>query len=199
MTSVFSLQWTAVAIFLLAASWAGTTYAAEEVEKKNERLGFKFDPRTQVAALDNTGKLTTEKSLADIEAAASADDMLHLSKVIVTGKRIPFNARDVLTPAGRLDFAKKTYLTPAYEKTFGPLGAMASYYFNFQAIFGGWRPNDADAVALYADADQKRRNIEMNSLLEATAFGRPVSNPNQLSKSGKKSGWGLIVPHLSTP
>ena len=199
MTSAFSLRRTAVAIFLLSAGWTGRTFATEGAEKKNERLGFRFDPQAREAAVDTTGKVPAGKSSEDLEATSPADDTLHLSKVVVTGKRIPFNARDGLTPAGRLDFAKKTHLTPAYEKTFGPLGTLASYYFNFMAIFSGWHPNDADALALYADADQKRRNIEMNSLLEVAAFGRPVSNRNQLTKPVKKSGGGLIVPHLSTP
>lgn len=199
MTSAFNSRWLVVAIFLIWASGARALYAAEEMEKKNERLGFKFDPQAHEAAVDGTGKVTAGKSLEDLEAASPSGDILHLSKVIVTGKRIPFNARDVLTPAGRLDLAKKTYLTPAYEKTFGPLGTLASYYFNFMAIFGGWHPNDADALALYADADQKRRNVEMNSLLEVAAFGRPISNSNKLASPVKKNGWGLIVPHLSTP
>jgi hypothetical protein len=199
MTSAFSSRWTALAIFLLWAGWAGPNCAAEEVERKNERLGFKFDPQAHEAAVDNTAKVTAGSSLEELEAASPADDIFHLSKVVVTGKRIPFNERDVLTAAGRLDVAKKTYLTPAYEKTFGPLGTLASYYFNFLAVFGGWHPNDADALALYADADQKRRNIEMNSLLEVAVFGRPVSNEDQLAKPVKKSGWGLMVPHLSTP
>jgi hypothetical protein len=186
-------------IFFLWAGWVGSSGAAEEVEKKNERLGFKFDPQAHQAAVDNAGKATTGSLPGDLEAASPADDILHLSKVVVTGKRIPFNDRDVLTPVGRLDFAKKTYLTPAYEKTFGPLGQLASYYFNFLSILGGWHPNNAEALALYADADQKRRNIEMNSLLEVAAFGRPVSNQNQLAKPVRKSGLDLIVPHLSTP
>lgn len=199
MTTAMSSRWTSVAVLIFCASCAATSYAAEQVETRNEQLGFKFDPQAHKAAVDKNSNLTIGTSLEEIEAASPDDNILHLAKVVVTGKRIPFNARDVMTPSGRLDFAKKTYLTPAYEKTFGPLGQLASYYFNFLSVLGGWHPNDAEALALYADADQKRRNTEMNSLLEVAAFGRTVSNPNRLARPVKRSAWGLAVPHLSTP
>lgn len=186
---MFGLFWTGL-------GWAFC--AAEEPEDKRAHLGFKFDPTVHeaaVAAAKAGGPNDNE------ELDSPAKDVLHLEKVIVNGKSVPFNSRDVLTPKGKLELAKKTYLTPAYEKTFGPLGTLASYYFNFFAIFGGWHPNDADAMVLYNDAEQKRRNAEISELEALAALADPTVNKLPATKplDRTKTGWHMSFTNGSTP
>jgi len=138
----------------------GTLCAAEEADPKLARLGFAFDQRAHEAAV----------------AAANADqesekhgpgDVIRLPKYFVTEKRLPFTEREIQTPKGRLELAKKTYLSPVYQKTFGPLSNIYALFYN---PLGGWHPNDPEAMALYQDADQMRRNQEMEALMRLDAL-----------------------------
>ena len=195
---IFStLRWSGIVTGLLWAGLSAAVYGAEETADKNVHLGFKFDPKVHDAAVAAASRGAPNDNQ---EPVSSANEVLHLEKIVVTGK-VPLNSRDVLTPKGRLDFAKKTYLTPAYEKTFGPLGTLASYYFDFLAVFGGWHPNDADAMALYNDADQKRRNTEMKDLEDLAALADPTVTklPKLKPLDRSKAGWHLVVPTSATP
>jgi hypothetical protein len=136
----------------MSSLWLVTLCVAEDADNKIARLGFTFDPK----AHEQAG--AKENSDSEIQ---TDNNVLRLPKYQVTGKRLPFNEREILTPKGRLVLAKKTYLTPAYQKTLGPLSALAGFLAN---PLGGWQPNDPEAMALYEDVQQKRRNTEMKYL-----------------------------------
>jgi hypothetical protein len=166
----FIRRWPRMAIGLIGSVLIGTLGAADDSEKKVARLGFAFDPKAHEAAVAAAanGESASENPGDD----PSSSDVLHLPKYTVTGKRVPFNERDTLTPKGKLILAKKTYLTPAYQKTLGPLSALASLIMN---PLGGWQPNDPEAMSLYEDAEQKRRNTEMSELVHSATLSEQAA------------------------
>jgi hypothetical protein len=186
---------------LIGLIWAGaigSIQGGEPAEDRVARLRFTFDPQARETAVA-AGKA----ALADEPPAGefTADDVLHLRKMIVTGSRPQLIERDLLTPKGRLDLAKKVYLTPVYEKTFGPLSQLAAYYTDFLAIFGGWHPNDGEAMALYEDDAQKRRNTEMADLMNLVRLGElepgQIRLDKPLARSPAKAG--ILINGHSTP
>ncbi len=154
-----------MAFGLMGSLWIGTLGADEDQDKKLARLGFAFDQHAHDVAVAAANAVPPVGENGSTNA--SSDDVLLLPKYTVTGKRVPFKEREVLSPKGRLDLAKKTYLTPAYQKTFGLVEAVASLFIN---PMGGWQPNNPEAMALYEDTEQKRRNTEMKELLNAEAL-----------------------------
>jgi hypothetical protein len=160
-------QWLGMA-GLMGTIWFGTLCAAEDSRSKIARLGFAFDQRAHDAAV------AADKARADLERENDeqvilSDGVIRLPKYYVNEERMPFNKREILTPEGRLAVAKKRYISPVYAKTLGPLSAVASLLAN---PLGGWQPNDPEAMTLYYDQDQKRRNAEMKELIKLDAAGR---------------------------
>lgn len=185
-------------IGLIWAGAIGPIRAGEPAEDKVAQLRFTFDPHAQETAVA-AGKaaFTDEQPTGEF----TADDVLHLRKMIVTERRQQLIERDLLTPKGRLDLAKKRYLAPAYQKTLGPLSQVAAYYFNFLAILGGWHPNDGEAMALYEDDAQKRRNTEMTDLISLARFGELEPGQTRLDKPLERSPAkaGIVINNHSTP
>ena len=193
-----NLRRSALIIGLVWAGAFGAIRAGEAVEDKVARLRIAFDPHPRATAVAGD-----RPAFADGPSSGefAADDVLHLQKMVVAARRQQLIERDLLTPSGKLDLARQLYLTPVYQKTLGPLSQVAAYYFDFLAIFGGWHPNDAEAMALYEDDAQKRRNTEMAELISLDRFSRRepgqarLDNPEKLSPTKL----GIVINNQSTP
>jgi len=156
----FVLLRTKMAVGLIGSVWFGTLSAAEDAEQKLARLGFAFDSHAhEVAVAAAEGEPEKGKG--------GPSDVILLPKYFVTEKRLPFTEHEILTPRGRLELAKKTYLSPVYRKTFGPLSAVLSLINN---PLGGWHPNGPEAMVLYEEAEQMRRNKDMKDLMQLDAL-----------------------------
>jgi len=134
--------------------------AAEADNHKSVRLGFKFDQKAHEAAIAARPKAGTVWS---ISAEPADPDVVRLPKYVVTDDRILLEEHEVLTPKGKVEIAKKRYLTPMYQKTFGPLTAIASFLNN---PLGGWSPNAPEAMAIYEDFENLRRKSRTAELTE---------------------------------
>lgn len=152
-------RWPGLAVGLIGSICLWIICRAESPDKKLAQLGFAFDQHAHDLAVAAAKEENPTETNASDEAAS--DDLLKLPKFVVLGKRVPFTDREILTPKGRLDLAKKTYLTPAYQKTLGSLSALAGLLIN---PLGGWQPNNPEAMALYEDTEQLRRKTEMQEL-----------------------------------
>ena len=152
-------RWSGLAVGLIGSICLWTICRAENPDKKLARLGFAFDQHAHDLAVTAVKEQDSTETQSSDEAAS--DDLLKLPKFVVLGKKVPFQDREILTPKGRLDLAKKTYLTPAYQKTLGPLSALAGLLMN---PLGGWQPNNPEAMVLYEDTEQLRRKTEMQEL-----------------------------------
>jgi len=142
---------------LISAVWLG---AADEPNTRVSRLGFAFDQQAHDQAV-------AAANAAPAPEDGRSDDLLHLAKLVVTEKRT------VLTPGNTrktLELAKKTYLSPVYEKTLGPIAAIAAFLTN---PLGGFHANDIEAMTLYENEQQKRRNTEMADLQAMAALSDP--------------------------
>ena len=179
MHSFFCPRWAGMSVGLLWAGWIGTVYATEEADKKIARLGFNFDQHAHdlAVAADETN-IFSDKN----EFAVSPEGVILLPKYTVNEKRMPFTERDILTPEGRITLANKRYISPVYRKTLGPLAAIASLLMN---PLGGWRPNDREAMTLYNDAEQKRRNSAMRELFELEALREPPAETQHAETPSK--------------
>lgn len=155
------------AVFVSGRFWLGVgliavalnaMVSAEETQNgRTARLGFRFDQQARDAAI------AAEKKSGVLEDLPADADVIRLPKYQVTEQRIPLEEHELLTPQGRLDVAKKRYLTPLYQKTLGPLAAVASLLNN---PLGGWNPNGPEAMALYEDNENLRRRNRINELSE---------------------------------
>lgn len=106
---------------------------------------------------------------------AAADDVVVLPKFDVRESRITLDERDVLTTRGLLAAAKQRHLSPLYQKTFGPLAALAAVYFNPLSLLAGVRANDAEALTLYAQEERLRRIRDADALIDLTRLGDPAA------------------------
>jgi hypothetical protein len=155
-----------MALGVIGGAWFGTLSAAEDSEQKLTRLGFAFDQHAHEVAVATTG-------VEPGPGKRGTGDVILLPKYYVSEKRLPFTDHEILTPQGRLELAKKTYLSPVYQKTFGPLSAVLSLLNN---PLGGWHPNGPEAMALYDDAEQMRRNKEMKELVRLDTLVEKTAN-----------------------
>lgn len=111
-----------------------------------------------------------------------------LPKVIVQEQRALPLERQVLTPKGRLEAAKKTHLSPLYQSTFGPLAQLATYYFNFPSLLGGWRPNEAEAMTLYWEEDRRRILKDMDSLIDLETDSNRINELRRVRQQTRTEG-----------
>lgn len=118
------------------------------------RLGFSYDPRVRAAAL-------AEQKGKTLELGPTEPGVVRLPKYEVVERPLVFTEDEMLTEQGRVELAKKRYLSPIYQKTIGPLAAVAAL---LAAPLGGWQPNSPEALALYYEDDTKRRRAEMSGL-----------------------------------
>jgi hypothetical protein len=162
--SLFAGWWPPLAVGLIWGAWSGTTHAAGSSDEKLTRLGFTFDPHAHDAAVAAAGASAT----ADSDAPPIG--VLRLPKYVVTDDRVRLDAHEILTPKARVEFAEQRFLSPMYQKTLGPLIAVASLLANLK---DGWAVNSREALALYEDDAQKRRNTEMKDLTDLAAMRDP--------------------------
>ena len=144
--------------------------SAEDVRKDNAaRLGFRFDQQVHDAAV------AKQKDRDAIFAAEPSDaDAVRLPRYTVTEDRLNLDERDVLTPKGELDLAKKRYLKPIYQKTLGPLMAIPGFLHN---PLGGFKPNAPEAMAIYEDFETLRRKNRMKELTELSELAERAKSP----------------------
>jgi hypothetical protein len=100
-----------------------------------------------------------------------------------------------------VEFAKLKYTSPLYRATFGPLAQVATYYFNFLSILGGWHPNEAEAMTLYMEDDRARIAKEINELarLDAIKIGKGAEDLKYIRFQSRKTGvdslyWNPLKP-----
>jgi hypothetical protein len=109
------------------------------------------------------------------EEATNAPAPYRLPPYYVREKELRLRETELLTDRGKLLYAKKRFLSPVYQKVFGPISQLASYYFNFLNILGGWHPNDAEAMALLQDEERKERIQEAAALSRLERIGNAVN------------------------
>lgn len=151
-----------VLLLLAAPALAGDGIASAEVGFPGmtaaDRLGVHFDPLAAVTAASQT--------------TAPAPGTLQMPKFIVRARLLP-TREDVMTDSEVLRLARKTYISPLYQVTFGPLSQLAAYLENPLAIFGGWHPSDAEANALARQQRRLDRLNELDSLMELESMSDP--------------------------
>jgi hypothetical protein len=102
---------------------------------------------------------------------ASDPEVVEMAPLIVWDTRVKLTEADALTDRGRLEIAEKRYISPLYRVTFGPLGQVAAYYFNFLTILNGWHPNEAEAMTLYRQDERLKMLGELDSLIRLETIG----------------------------
>ncbi|HVU22844.1 MAG TPA: hypothetical protein VHE13_01890 [Opitutus sp.] len=151
--------------------------AEDAPDNRVSRLGFKFDQQAHDAAV----AAENSRQPADEPLPAGVIRLPHLQ---VTARAMPAQ-KEMLTPKGRIEVAKRRYETPLYQAVVGPLEGLASLLNN---PLGGWNPNAPEALALYEDDEQKRRNHEMSDLLDLAAFADRAQRPAEKTKSTSAAG-----------
>jgi hypothetical protein len=111
-----------------------------------------------------------------------------MPKVIVREQKKVPPERELLTPQGRLAAAQKTYLSPVYQKTLGPLVQIASYCFQPLTLLGGWRPNEAEAMTLYWEDDRRRILKDLDSLIELESDRTRVNELRRVRQQTRTDG-----------
>lgn len=169
---------------------AGSSASENHRHQSVDRLGIKFNPNPQ----DEKNSPAVPR-LAAIDPADASLDVTKLEPFIVKGPRVKITERELLTKKGTLALARKTQLTPLYEVTFGPLSQVGSYYFNWLTILGGWNPNNAEAMTLYRQEEEVRRDKEMSDLMRLESF-QEVDLEKSLQKpkpqmAPRSRDWGL--------
>ncbi len=112
-------------------------------------------------------------------AALLAGQPVRMAPVTVNQSRFPevkLRPTEVLSAKGEVDYAVQHYTSELYRATFGPLSQVATYYFNFLSILGGWHPNEAEALTLHREAERIRINREIKDLIEI----QQVKDPKQI-------------------
>lgn len=161
--AAFSLRrrcWVFVAVVQLASALVG---AAEAQNERTARLGFSYDRQAHEAAV------AAEQNKESLDLEPPADGVIRLRRYRVIEQRLKLEEHRLLTPKGRVEIAKKRYLAPMYQKTLGPLAAVASFLNN---PLGGWNPNAPEALALYEDDENLRRRNELKDLSEIADLAR---------------------------
>ena len=125
-----------------------------------ERLGFKFNPVKEPAAQTTA-------------SAPAPDGTVVMPNVLVRESRAKPTEEDLMTPAEKLDQAKRENISPLYAVTFGPLSQLASYYFNWLGILGGWHPNDAEALVLHDQNIRLRKLREFDDMVDMVRLADP--------------------------
>jgi len=167
-----------LALGLMWGATAGAVYADEAPDSKLARLEIRFDQKAHNAAV--AAKNTA--AAADRETDVPPVGVLRLPKYVVTEERIRLEEREMLTGKGRVELAKKRYLAPMYQKTVAQIEAVATLLHN---PLGGWAPNGPEALAIYEDFQQKRRNEETKDLTELAAFGDRMKKKAPIGKQSR--------------
>lgn len=168
----------------VAGIWsAGQTVSWAEASAGSaaSRLGIHFDQKAHDAMV--AAKKGPKEGGFSEEPHDS--DVIRLPKYVVTDERFPLEEYELLTPKGRVAVAEKRYLTPIYQKTIGPLSAIATF---LNDPLRGWRPNAPEAIAIYEDFENVRRKKQTKDLLDLAALAdrakpkKPAASPKKSSK-----------------
>jgi hypothetical protein len=140
-----------------------TGWAEAPAGSAASRLGIHFDQKAHDAAV------AAKKGAMDggIFAEPHDADVIRLPKYVVKEERFPLEEYELLTLKGRVAVAEKRYLTPIYQKTVGPLTAIATF---LNDPLGGWRPNAPEAIAIYEDFENVRRRERTKELTSLAAL-----------------------------
>lgn len=153
--------WLAIGLIGLAGLVVRPLALAEGTQSERAaRLGFSYDPRVREAA-------TAGRKGDTLELEPPDPGVVRLPKYKVVERAIPLREYEMLTPEGRVELAKKRHLSPIYQKTLGPLAAVAALLHN---PLGGWNPNTGEAMAIYEDNENLRRRNEMSDLSGIAEF-----------------------------
>ena len=139
-----------------------TGWAEAPAGSAASRLGIHFDQKAHDAAVAKKRALD-----GGIFAEPHDADVIRLPKYVVKEERFPLEEYELLTPKGRVAVAEKRYLTPIYQKTVGPLMAIATF---LNDPLGGWRPNAPEAIAIYEDFENVRRRERTKELTSLAAL-----------------------------
>jgi hypothetical protein len=126
-----------------------------------DRLGFRFEAKAHDAAV------AADSGSNSLAAEPPPAGVVRLPRHVVLGERVPFEGDDLLTPEGRIQVAKKRHLSPLYQMTFGPVAAVLSF---LNDPLAGWHPNTPEAMALYQQAEQRRRSLREADLADLAAL-----------------------------
>ena len=122
------------------------------------RLRIPFDQAAHVAAVQAKAKAAADRRLLN---ESTDPDVLRLPNYTVTDERIDLEPNELLTAKGKVELAKQRYLTPMYQKTLGPVMAIATFLNN---PLGGWKSNTPEAMAIYQDFEMLRRKRQLPEL-----------------------------------
>jgi len=152
-------------ILILSIARAVASGAIEPTQERTPKLSlspaalleFKYEkPGPTTPNLASTG--SSSQPIEDL------GETVQLPKFVVEARRNVPQEKEMLTDYGRLQFAKKTFTTPLYRATFGPLSQVATYYFNFLTILNGWHPSDAEAMTLYRESERVQILTDIDDL-----------------------------------
>lgn len=144
-----------------------------------DRLGFHFDQQAHDAAQK---KSSAPRSLENEPAPAGVE---RLPRYVVREKGVPLEDHDILSPKGRDAVAKERYLSPLYQKTFGPLAAIAGLLAN---PLGGWHPNSPEAGVLYDQDESRRRASEESDLRDLASLADSAKATPTASATSQDKG-----------
>ena len=134
------------------------------------RLGFHFEAQPKTTAAEGGSA-----SRGAAPGPSTQGPVFVMPKMVVTTRREKLNPREMLTSRGKTELAEKTYLSPLYRAVGGPLIQVATYYFDFTSILGGWHPNEVEARTLYEEDQRMRRLTEMDDLMKLDTLGRKTN------------------------
>ncbi len=143
------------------------------------RLGIKFSPPPKET--ESVRAVVAAQVPHPTSADPTLPDILFLTPIEVSDKRSGLTERAVLTDKAKLEIAEKKMLTPLYRVTIGPLGQLGAYYLDFLSIFGGWHPNEAEAITLYRQEERLRMLGEMDDLIQVDTL-HDTRNTKQLQR-----------------
>lgn len=104
-------------------------------------------------------------------------DITLLPKYEVRDTSVRLSPNQVKTNSAILAEAKARYLNPVYQETLGKLIHIAEVCANPLAlILGGWRPNDATAMTLYAQDERLIRINESRDLIDLYKDTNPAKS-----------------------
>lgn len=149
------------------------------------RLGFHFE------AQPTTTSAKTGPASQGVPHGLSTDGSVFvMPKMVVSTRREKLSPRDMLTSQGKTELAENTCLSPLYRAVGGPLVQLATYYFDFTSILGGWHPNATEARTIYEENERLRRLTEMDDLMNLDTIGRKVDGAmlNDLHVQARREG-----------
>ncbi len=133
-------------------------------------LGFHFEAQPKTTAAE-----AGSASRGAAPGPSTRGPVFVMPKMVVSTRREKLSPSDMLTSQGKTELAENTCLSPLYRAVGGPLIQVATYYFDFTSILGGWHPNEVEARTLYEEDQRMRRLTEMDDLMKLDTLGRKTN------------------------